>query len=237
MRRASMVLVLAVVALLPRPTLTRAADSCGVVPTVTPLRNEDKAKKEVTFAGEVQNRGAATARLVSVRLAVVNRLTGKVLGEGTATLTPSTLAPGETAKFKVTASNEGSEYLDVKVDENLTFQASRCDAPEAGASPAAESATCDVVVNQPFEKSIDDQAHTITFSGSVENRGSGTAKNVQVTGWVISQDKLLEKRAAAAEPRNIGPGEHGTFRVTVPLEPGQRKSINDRVTVDVERCD
>lgn len=237
MRRTSIALVATVVALLHGPASTWAADSCGVVPTVTPLRNEDKAKKEVTFAGQVQNRGTATARLVSVRLAIVDRSSGKVLGDGSATLSPSTLAPGETAKFKVSASNEGSEYLDVKVDENLTFEASRCDAAGGGANGTGSSASCDVVVNQPFEKSIDDQAHTITFTGTVENRGSGTAKNVQVTGWVISQDKLLEKRAAPAEPRNIGPGGHGTFSVTVPLEPGQRKSINDRVTVDVERCD
>ncbi len=237
MRRASMAFVVTFVALLHGPGVIWAADSCGVVPTVTPLRNEDKAKKEVTFAGEVQNRGSATARLVSARLAIVDRSSGKVLGDGSATLSPSTLAPGETAKFKVTASNEGSEYLDVKVDENLTFEASRCDAAGDGASGTGSSATCDVVVNQPFEKSIDDQAHTITFSGTVENRGSGTAKNVQVTGWVISQEQLLAKRASAAQPRDLGPGEHGTFSVTAPLEPGQRKSINDRVTVDVERCD
>lgn len=238
MRRVRLVLSLVVLGLLPAPHSARAADACGVAPTVQPVRDEDKAKQTVTYAGEAQNRGDRTARFTSVRLQIVNRSSGAVLGEASQALVPGSLAPGQTAKFKVTASNEGSSYLDVKVDERLTFEATRCEAPDAGAAANGSSqGACDVVVSQPFEKSIDDQAHTITFTGTVENRGRGTAKNVEVTGWVISQDQLLAKKAAGSEPRNLGPGERGTFSVTVPLEAGQRKSINDRVTVAAERCD
>lgn len=238
MHRTTLVLSLAVLGVLAAARPGHAGDSCGLVPTVQPLRDEDKAKQEVTYAGEAQNRGSQTARFSSVRLQIVNRTSGDVLGEDSEALDPSPLAPGQTAKFKVTASNKGSNYLDVKVDEKLTFEATRCEAPDPAAGADGSSAgACDVVVSQPFEKSIDDQAHTITFTGTVENRGSGTAKDVQVTGWVISQDELLAKSVAASEPRNLGPGVRGTFRVTVPLAAGQRKSVNDRVTVAAERCD
>lgn len=212
---------------------------CDLVPSVQPLRDEDKSKQEVTLAGQVENRGNGVARVVQSRLQIVSMPGDKVLDDEKQPVTPPTLGPGEKARFKVTASNKGGQYVDTTTKENLTFEASSCVAPETSATSATGegSGSCDLVIRQPVEKNIDDQAHTITFTGKVENHGSGVAKGVEVTGFVIANDKLLQQRSERTNPANIDPTGLADFQVTVPLEPGMRQSFNDRVTVKYARCD
>lgn len=223
------------------------ADSSAEAPTGTPncvLRFIDKPKKvidqdseRVTYSGAVRNSGNGIARGARAHLKLFSALDGSKVDEQSEVLRPSDVQPGTEATFQITGDFR-QKGLRNSARDDLMIDFSRCDSTKRVVELPAGSACQLATVGDP-KKTVDIIRKTVTYEGKVANKGSGTAKAVQVvvSMFEIRTGEPLDSAFTVVSPASLGPGEEGSFSIVIPQKFGFRDAKDDKIEVRAARCD
>ena len=228
-------------------------DSCTAITPLTPdlqvTKTADKQQANlgdtITYTVKVENKGAATAKSAEVTDTLGDNLefvaasdNGVNTGQ-TVKWTGLTLAPGASKSFTV-AAKVGASALEQVVNKATACEGEGCTPVpcEGDSCQAITELTPDLQVTKTADKQQANLGDTITYTVTVENKGSATAKAAEVTDTLgdnlefvsASDNGVNTGRTVKWTGLTLAPGESKSFTVTAKVGASALEQVVNKAT-------
>ncbi len=219
-------------------TVEAGSPSCALRYVDKPTKDIDARYATVTYHGIVENTGNGLARGVRVHLKLFSALDGTQIDSSFGVVSPSNLDPRDRGTFEVKGYFRKQGLRNSSKDD-LMLDYLRCDPSSHAEQPPTAASRCKVEIVGKPDKTVDTVAQTLTYVGTVQNRGEGTAKTVQVelTRFTLAEGRAMEPVYVNVVPGRLGPGESGAFTLVASREFGFRDTGKDKLKVRVASCE